>query len=231
MDYRNLLDHIYPPRCPICDRISDGGICDECKKELIYIGEDHCMICGKPLTGEQEEYCPDCKKRRHYFAAGRAVFSYQGQLRGSLYRLKYSGRKEYGYIFGEEMARYLGKWIMRLGISRIVPIPLHPSRKRQRGYNQAALMAREMGKLLDIPVDEKLLFRTKKTVAQKKLTGQQRKANLARAFEVRGEICPGERILLVDDIYTTGSTVDAASIALRRSAKCQIYVACTAIGG
>ncbi len=231
MEFKNLLDYIYPPRCPICDVISTEGICDNCRKELIYIGENHCMICGKPLSGEQEEYCVDCLKRRHYFAAGRAVFSYQGSLRSSLYRLKYSGRRDYGYIFGAEMARCLGKWIRRLDIDRIIPIPLHPSRRHQRGYNQAALMAGELGKILDIPVDEKMLYRVKKTAAQKSLSGHARRVNLAGAFEVKGRIYPGEHLLLVDDIYTTGSTVDAASIALRHCGKCQIYVVCAAIGG
>ncbi len=231
MEFKNVLDFVYPPRCPICDGISTVGICDECKKELVYIGEDHCMVCGAPLTDAGEEYCASCKKHRHFFKAGRAVFSYQGRLRYSLFRLKYAGRREYGPVYGREMAENLGRWILRLRISRIVPIPLHPSRRRQRGYNQAALMARELGKILGLPVDEKLLYRRKKTVAQKKLTGGQRRANLIGAFEVRGEVHSGERILLVDDIYTTGSTVDSAAIALRREGKCQIYVVCAAIGG
>ncbi len=228
---RKILDYIYPPRCPVCGEISEDGICAPCRRGLSVIREDYCLKCGKPLEEEQEEYCPDCKKRTHAFEAGRAVFSYQGGLRQSLYRLKYEGKKEYGRIFGEEMARYLGPWIRQCGITRIVPVPLHAARQRERGYNQAALPARELGRRMGIPVDEKALYRVKSTVPQKMLDGDERRENLSRAFCLRGEIHPGERILLVDDIYTTGSTADAAAGCLREGGNCLIYVITVAIGG
>ena len=231
MEIRNILDYIYPPRCPVCDGISTRGICDTCKKSLVCITDTYCMKCGKPLEEEQEEYCADCKKRTHYFEQGRALYSYQGQLRTSLYRLKYANRREYAVVYGREMAKYLGRWIRRVRISRIVPVPLHPSRQRKRGYNQAALLAREIGRQLDIQVDQKLLHRVKKTEAQKSLTGQERRKNLSQAFQVRGEIFPGERILLVDDIYTTGATADAAARCMRQSGRCLVFVVSAAIGG
>ncbi len=231
MQIRKILDYFYPPRCPVCGKISEKGICDACRSRLIPIREDYCLLCGKPLEDEQEEFCSDCKKHAHAFDAGRAVFSYQGNLRRAIYCLKYEGKKEYGTIFGAEMARELGTWILRREISRIVPIPLHPARQRERGYNQAALPARELGRLLGIPVDERLLCRVKRTAAQKTLEGSARRANLADAFCLCGEIRPGERILLVDDIYTTGSTVDAAAACLREGGDCLIYVIVVAIGG
>ncbi len=228
---RNVLDYLYPPRCPICDGISATGICDACRNVLVPIGSDYCMKCGKPLEGEQEEYCSDCLRRTHSFEAARAVFSYQGALRQSIYRLKYSGKQEYGIVFGQEMARQLGPWIRQRGITRIVPIPLHPSRQRSRGYNQAALPARELGRLMGIPVDERLLYRTKRTAPLKTLTGRERRANLEHAFSVRGTIPPGERILLIDDIYTTGSTADAAAACLMAAGECRVYMLAVAIGG
>ncbi len=228
---RDLLDYVYPPRCPICDGISETGICPACKNRVVRIREDYCMKCGKPLEGEQEEYCSDCRKRGHVFEAGRSVFSYQGDLRRSLYRLKYNGKQEYGIVFGREMARETGSWIRLVGITRIVPVPLHPSRQRERGYNQAALPARELGRLLGIPVDEKLLYRTKRTAPLKTMSGSERRANLRSAFEVRGHIRPGERILLVDDIFTTGSTADAAAACLKQAGNCRVYVLTVAIGG
>ncbi|MCD7980756.1 MAG: ComF family protein [Clostridiales bacterium] len=215
----------------MCDEISTQGICAACKKSLVYVSDAYCMKCGKPLEEEQEAYCADCKKRNHYFEQGRALYSYQGALRPSLYRLKYSNRREYAVVYGREMAKYLGKWIRRMRIARIVPVPLHPSRQRKRGYNQAALLAGEIGRQLGLPVDQKLLYRVKKTEAQKSLTGQERRKNLSQAFQVRGEILPGERILLVDDIYTTGATADAAALCLRRSGRCLVFVLSAAIGG
>lgn len=226
-----ILDYIYPPRCPVCDGISAAGICESCRKRIVPVTESYCMRCGKPLEEEQEEYCRDCRKRKHYFVQGRALFSYQGPMRQSLYRLKYANRREYAGVYGREAAGVLGRWIFQSRITKIVPIPLHPSRRRERGYNQAALIAREIGRVLDLPVDEKLLYRIKKTAPQKVLTGQERKENLAGAFEVRGEIRRGEHILLVDDIYTTGHTADAAALCLRRKASCAVYVLSIAIGG
>lgn len=231
MKFSKILDYLYPPRCPVCDRICGKGICDPCRQKLVYIKEDFCLKCGKPLSDSRQEYCADCRKRKHAYLQGRALFSYQGVIRKSLYRLKYANKREYAHYYGEEMAKHLGKWILQKKITKIVPIPLHPARKRQRGYNQAALLARSIGLSMDIPVDEHLLYRVKKTVPQKELTGQERKVNLNGAFAVRRSIRPGERILLVDDIYTTGSTVDAAAECLMRAGSSRIYVITTAIGG
>lgn len=189
------------------------------------------MRCGKPLEDEQQEFCPDCKRKRHFFVRGRSLMSYQGDVRKSLYRLKYGNKREYANCYGEEMAKYLGKWIRQQKITKIVPVPLHPARQRARGYNQAALLAESLGRQMGIPVDETLLYRTKKTAPQKVLTGMQRKQNLAGAFSVKRAIPAGERILLVDDIFTTGSTVDAAAKSLRRAGDCRIFVVTAAIGG
>lgn len=231
MELKNILDYIYPPHCPVCDRISPQGICEACRAKLMWIAADYCMKCGKPLEDGQEEFCEDCKKRKHLFVQNRALFSYQGDVRRSLYRLKYANRREYADCYAEEMAVFLERWIRSRGMGRIVPIPLHPSRQRRRGYNQAGLLARSLGCQLDIPVDEKLLRRTKKTAPQKQLTDRERQANLADAFCVCGEIRPGECILLVDDIFTTGSTMDAAARALLRAGNCRVYGVCVAIGG
>lgn len=231
MKFVKILDYLYPPRCPVCDQICADGICSSCREKLVYIKKDFCLKCGKPLDDSRQEYCMDCKRRGHAYIQGRALFSYQGAIRKSLYRLKYANKREYARCYGEEMARCLGKWILQKKITKIVPVPLHPSRRRKRGYNQAALLAKSLGKSLNIPVDEHLLYRVKRTAPQKALTGRERKANLNNAFVSRKIVRPGERILLVDDIYTTGSTVDAAAECLIRAGKCRIYVITTAIGG
>lgn len=231
MNIKRILDYMYPPRCPVCDGISSQGICGLCRRKLSFITEDYCMRCGKPLENERQEFCSDCKRKKHFFIQGRSLLSYQGPVRRSLYRLKYANKREYAEAYGKEMARYLGRWIRQQKITKIVPVPLHPSRQRTRGYNQAALLARSLGKQISIPVDEKLLYRKKKTAPQKTLTGLERKANLSDAFAVRGNICAGERLLLVDDIFTTGSTVDAAARILKQAGDCHIFVVTVAIGG
>ena len=231
IDTARVLDYLYPPRCPVCDGISAEGICPVCRKKVIYIREDYCLKCGKPLTDSRREYCDDCTKHRHEFVQGRSLFSYQGAIRDSLYRLKYSNKREYAAVYGRELAEHLKSWILHRRITKIVPIPLHRSRQRQRGYNQAALLARVVGGNLGIPVDERLLYRCEKTKPQKTLSGQERRKNLEGAFRVKKELCPDECILLVDDIYTTGSTADAAAKCIRKAGKCRVYVLSVAIGG
>lgn len=189
------------------------------------------MKCGKPLEDGRKEYCMDCVRKKHSFDAGRSLFSYQGGIRRSLYRLKYGNKQEYAEVYGKEMAARLGRWIRQMNITLIVPVPLHRSRKRERGYNQAALLARELGSCTGIAVEEKLLMRVRKTDPLKSMTGRERRKNLQGAFRVQKKIAPGTHILLVDDIYTTGSTVDAAAVCLKKAGRCRVFVATVAIGG
>ncbi len=189
------------------------------------------MQCGKPLEDDREEYCPDCSRKRHIFDQGRALFSYQGVIRESLYRFKYANKREYAHVYAQEMAGLLCGWIRQKKITRIVPVPLHPSRQRKRGYNQAAVLAKELGKILNLPVDENLLFRTRKTEAQKQLSQKARFRNLKGAFAAKELPGETERILLIDDIYTTGSTADAAADALKRRGNCRVFILTVAAGG
>ena len=111
-----------------------------------------------------------------------------------------------------------------------MPIPLHPSRKRKRGYNQAQILAEEIGKILEIPVDSKSLIRTRKTSPQKKLGHQERKKNLKHAFAVKHTFQAAKRVLLVDDIYTTGNTIDAVSNVLKQKGVENVYFLTISIG-
>lgn len=231
MNISKWLDYLYPPRCPVCDQISAQGICTECRRKIQFIEKNYCMKCGKPLENSQGEYCRDCRTKRHVFVRNRALVSYRGPVKLSLYQMKYGNRREYAVTYGREMAKALGPWIKYIGITRIVPVPLHPARKRRRGYNQAEYIARAIGKELQLPVDTRILYRIRNTKPQKKLNDQQRRQNLSRAFEVRKRVEQRECILLIDDIYTTGSTLDAAADCLQRATGCQVYAAAIAIGG
>ena len=111
-----------------------------------------------------------------------------------------------------------------------MPVPLHPSRKRKRGYNQAQILAEEIGKILEIPVDSKSLIRTRKTSPQKKLGHKERKKNLKHAFAVKHTFQAAKRVLLVDDIYTTGNTIDAVSNVLKQKGVENVYFLTISIG-
>lgn len=221
---------LYPNRCPVCDKVLyDTDICPECRKKLKYVKQPTCFSCGKPLDDNHMEYCEDCRKNIHQFRQGKAVFCYQGKVRGMLYRYKYSNRRDYTDFFAKEAARMYADWIRRQAIEMIVPVPLSAKKMRKRGYNQAELFAKRLAELLELPCEGKLLVRTRDTAPQKQLSAKERKNNLKNAFKINENIVKSNKVLLVDDIYTTGSTIDAAALALKR-AGLEVYFLCISIG-
>lgn len=229
---RLLLRLLYPPRCPICDGIveEDGGICPECRKKVIWVGEPVCKKCGKPLLNQRAEYCHDCGRKRHSFVQGKALWVYEGKARESVCRFKYQNKREYGEAYAREIAGQYGHWIASRGVEAIVPVPLHRKKRRIRGYNQAEILARNLGALLGIPARADLLVRTRNTAPQKTLNDTERKNNLKGAFISTKNVVQLKHILVVDDIYTTGSTVDAVSSVLLDAGAAKIFVCCISIG-
>jgi len=108
-----------------------------------------CSQCGKPLENEREEYCYDCSRNKRAFVQGRALWVYRGVVRDSLYRFKYQNRREYAEYYSAELVRVYGGWIKERGIQAVVPIPLSGKRRRQRGFNQAELVARKVAKRMN----------------------------------------------------------------------------------
>lgn len=206
-----LLDIFYPRRCPVCDKaVKPFGslICETCIKEFEYIREPYCMRCGKELDEEETEYCRDCMSQRHLYNSGRAVFAYKC-MSDSIYRLKYKGRQEYAAYYAECMAKRLGEWIIKRRPDALIPVPIHNAKKRSRGYNQAEALALELGKIMNIPVETKLIKRVRKTVPMKDLSVSDRQNNLKRAFKICQNDVKLNTIVVIDDIYTTGSTIDS----------------------
>ena len=230
----NLL---FPIRCPVCDkpvpyhRIK-AGICTDCYKNLPVIGEHVCYKCGRQLTDERKEWCEDCVKRRqgHYYERGMVLCSYDDVMRESIYRLKYGQRKEYADIYGRLMARRFGDALQKLSVNSIVPVPLHPKRKRERGYNQAALLAETIGKACGIPVYADYISRVRNTPPLKSMTPDQRQNNLKKAFKIRRNDVKLGVTIVIDDIYTTGSTIDAVAEALMEAGALRVYFMTLAIG-
>ncbi len=223
---------LFPRRCPVCDDIVVpwGALCCEaCERKLRYLGSHYCMRCGKGLSREETEYCHDCRKYKHMFVRGRSLYRYES-VAGALFRLKYQGRQEYADFFGEELYRYLGRDILAMKADAIVPVPLHKSRLKERGYNQAALLGRALAKRCDLPFREDIAVRVRKTVPQKQLSRRERQNNLKRAFKLSGNSVKLNTLLIVDDIYTTGSTVDALAEVLLGGGARQIYVVTLAAG-
>lgn len=227
-----IKDLFFPRRCPVCDRpVKPAGalVCLKCAGRLRYVREPVCLKCGKPLAQPQQEYCYDCAHKKHEYDRGISLYQY-GSIKGCVYRFKYGGRQEYAAFLGREMARHLGKQILAWKPDALVPVPLHSERERKRGYNQAELLARELGKYLEVPVLADWICRSRNTVPQKLLDGQERQNNLKKAFKIGRNDVKLKTIVIIDDIYTTGSTVDAIALVCRRYGVRKIYFAALSIG-
>ena len=208
-----LLSLIYPDRCVMCDNVIayNQGICRKCLPLLKPIGGLRCTKCGKPIENEDEEYCFDCSRYTHHYTRGWPLLAYDDNVKKSIYRFKYGNRQRYSRFYGKAIAKHLGNIILRLRADAIIPVPLHKKKLRERGYNQAYLLAREMGKELSIPVIDDLVVRCRYTKPLKILGMQERQNNLKKAFKIAKNDVKLKTIILVDDIYTTGSTIDEIS--------------------
>lgn len=207
-------------------------ICEPCRLRLRLhlLKEPLCKKCGKPLSSIEAEYCPDCKRKKHLYTRGRAALEYDSVMRESISRFKYKNRREYGDFYVQELIESCGRAVQSWNIDLIIPIPLHKSRRRKRGFNQAELIAKKLGRKLKIPVSSDTLLRTKKTRPQKELNEQDRKSNLKNAFAVTQNDIKSKKILLIDDIYTTGSTLDAAASVLLEHGAEKVYFLSISIG-
>ncbi len=236
------LDMIYPKRCPICDGIvgafeaKDGklratGLAHrECLAKTEYVSGETCLKCGKPLgRGSSAEYCDDCQRTRHFFDRGFSVFKYRS-ISGSIYRFKYLGRKEYARFYAMATYKKLGKKLGRLGIEAIIPVPMYKVKERKRGYNQAEVYAAALSKELDIPMYPDLIKRVRDTVPMKELDVSRRRINLKKAFIIPGNDVKFKSILIIDDIYTTGSTIDEIAHEFQIAGVERIYFLTLAIG-
>lgn len=226
-------DILFPRRCPVCDDIvlpRGGFICPECVKRLSFVKGPVCKKCGKEVFSDTVEYCFDCTKHKRSFESGRALVNYNEAAKNSMVKIKYKNKREYLDFYIEAICIRYGKIIARMEADALVPVPVHPSRMRTRGYNQAELLARGIGRELGVPVCADLLLRSRKTAPQKELNPAERLKNLEEAFEA-GSIPSGiETVILVDDIYTTGSTMEACTRTLKRMGVKKVYFLAICIG-
>ena len=231
MIWNQILTLLFPARCTICDRVlsyGKEGICEDCEERLEYLTQPLCGKCGKKI-GTEEEFCYDCSRKTHWFTRGVAVFPYS-YVRSSLYRFKYAGRAEFARFYARQMDLYLGQQRIRWRPQALVPVPLHKKKRRLRGYNQAELVAKELSKLWGIPVMDNLVVRVKNTRPMKEIDGTKRQNNLKKAFKLGKNDVKLNTIIIIDDIYTTGSTVDAVAKVCREAGIETIYVLCISIG-
>ncbi len=234
-----MTDLLFPRRCPVCgDIIQPEGalICPSCILRLSPVKQPTCKKCGKEIFAEHMEYCLDCARHRRSFDSGVALLNYNEAARRSMAAIKYKNRREYLDFYAEAIVHRYGKWMEHLKADALIPVPVHPARLRRRGFNQAAELAGRLEHLTGIPVVSDLLIRTRRTAPQKELSPAERLKNLQQAFAVASAYqdqnshkIPG-CVILVDDIYTTGSTMEACARILKASGVLRVFCIAVCIG-
>ena len=212
----NLIKFLYPSRCPACNRVmeEDGTyIHYECRKSFKTIGDPRCFKCGRKLLDPETDICPECRKKKHSYEYGLALYEYNDVARRAMLDFKGQGIKRNGDFFASEAVKVLGAVIKRMAPEVLVPVPISSRRLGKRGFNQSEYLAERIGRALDIPVDADILYRVGEDKEQKRLSGKERARNAQKSFEAVDDN-PYRRICIVDDVYTTGSTMEGCTKAL-----------------
>ncbi len=219
----SFLDIFLPPVCPLCGkevRAAGSPLCGACLGELCskLIKSPICTLCGEPFAAAStgDHVCGRCLSGKPCFSWARSVFAFDGAVREAVHRFKYAGEVTLGPALGR-MFRYLEQW-PPAGTHVVMPVPLHKKRLRARGFNQALVLAREVGAMGNAPVEYFNLERTRHTGRQTELTPAEREKNVSGAFALkRPEEVTGKKVLLVDDVFTTGATIRECAKVLKKA--------------
>lgn len=215
---RLALDWLFPPRCAGCGAL--GSLwCDTCHAGVVQIGDPVCECCGLPLAGLSG--CAACASHPYAFDASRAWGVYAGGLRRAILSLKHRSNAALGAVFAQALLQIFQQQGWK--VDMLIPIPLGPQRLRQRGYNQIDLLARPFGELAGLPYAERVLIRQHDTLPQFELGAAERWINLRGSFVADPSPLAGQSVLLVDDIMTTGATLDSAAIALKKAGAKRVF--------
>ena len=229
---RAFLDIIFPPRCHNCKSfIADAGeihLCTPCLETSTIIRSPLCELCGEPFltAGGSDHLCGGCLSEPPRFTAARAAALFAGPIRELIHSFKYSRRTQLCRPLGLLTARELAPFAAAVAADLVIPVPLHIKRLRQRGFNQAVLLGEILAREWRVPLSHRNLRRLRWTEPQINLAAAQRAANVRGAFAVTDPaVLRGKRIILVDDVYTTGSTVaECARVLFKADAEAVIVV-------
>ncbi len=213
-----ILDIIYPPRCPICKVLLKEKelFCKKCLSGFKRLEKPFCSICSIPFSGKGT-ICESCLRKRPYFDLISAPFIYKESAKEAIHILKYQKKisisRPIGRLFSEYAIRW---WRWKKEDFLIVPVPLSKKKLKERGFNQSLILARYISDALGIPMDYTSLRKVKETESQTYLSANQRKKNIKDAFQVMGNLRK-RNILLIDDVATTGSTLNECAKALKKA--------------
>jgi ComF family protein len=216
---QSFLDLLYPPRCVGCGN-HESWFCAACLTSVELLRPPVCRKCGLP--GYARSLCPSCNGAPLQIDAIRSVARFAGPLREAIHQFKYHSLRPLAYPLGELLIDYWRN--SPLPADFLIAVPLHSGRERERGYNQAQLLAEVLGRAVGLPVlASGALSRLRDTRPQVDLNSAERKANVEGAFHCESRQVAGQRIVLIDDVCTTGATLEACSIALRQAGAASVW--------
>lgn len=222
----HVCNILFPKRCVLCGEnlLADAlpDLCGECKKTLCINDSASCRLCGRSIDGAVVDAgiveCGECRIKKPPLEATLFSLRYEGSSRKLIHKFKFGGRERLAVLLANLLCAQLHRNVAMDSIDMVVPVPLHYRRLYSRGYNQAYLIAREVAKTFSLPLEASAIFRKHRTPAQWSLSRAERFANMKKAFALRrGSAISGKRILLVDDIMTTGATMYEAARLLKKS--------------
>lgn len=226
--WQGFLDFVYPPRCEVCETLGKEAFCERCRSLLQPLEPPLCHVCGALLqpSAAAQGMCPECRHTRRYFNAARSCGLHVQTLRRAILNFKFGNRRRLQQPLGALLyERIVAEPDLPLrDCDCLVPVPLHPSRRQWRGFDQAAYLCQEVSRHLGKPMLEGALVRTRPTTPQVELTPLQRQENVRGAFAPQGEELRGQTVLLIDDVFTTGATVNQAARAARAGGAVAVYV-------
>ena len=214
---KSLFQFILPPQCPCCGQFLEEGqqrICSKCLSEIHWIEPPFCSVCGIPFPSREIEThpCSACVTQKKYFTMARALGVYDGTFQELIHRWKYNGKIYLTPFWGEWMVEGLSRYWDGHSFDLLIPVPLHKKRLRERGFNQTLLLVKELSRRTGIPYRKRILQKKRPTVPQVNLSGLEREKGVKGAFCFsEREKLEGKSILLVDDVFTTGATVNECS--------------------
>ncbi len=233
---RSLLDFVYPRVCGGCGGAADpsgGHWCWDCRRSIELITEHYCSRCGDPICGEADYpfVCSTCGNNTVYFDLARSAARYRGPVRNAIHEFKYHAGLHMLSDLADLMVAAVRSHYARLPLDIVTCVPLHDAKLRERGFNQAELLAVRVGRRLHIPAWPGALIRVRKTGTQTDLTAARRRRNVAGAFgSGRASWIRGRSFLLVDDVMTTGATVNECAKTLKQAGAWRVYVVTVARG-
>jgi ComF family protein len=218
------LGFFYPEVCQLCESrratAAEGYVCQDCAGGVKRIEPPCCECCGRPFAGQITGtfVCSWCQETRIYYASARSAVDFGGVAKEVIHRYKYQQALWFEPLLAAWLNQSAVPELRAGGWDWLVPVPLHPLKRRERDFNQAENLARRLGEAAGIPLNVGLVERVENTPSQTHLTREERAANVRNAFALKtGVVLQGEKIVLVDDVMTTGATVNACARVLRKA--------------